>query len=248
MEERYSRNRLYINEEEQEAIKSVPILFAGSGIGSNIAECALRIGFENITIVDGDTVELSNLNRQNYTEKDISEYKSKALYERLKSINPNADIKYIQDFITFENIEKIIEGHEIAVNALDFTSNIPLYFDELCRKSNIPVVHPYNLGWAGLVAVISPTGPSLNSISNDEKFNELKMVEYVTGYLRFWEKRNVWLEEIIKSYKAEEEVLPPPQLSIGSWIVGAMCANIMFNIATEKGYKRFPEFYFSSIM
>lgn len=61
---RYARNRLYIQEEEQEIIKNTPILFAGCGIGSNIVECALRFGFENITIVDGDTIELSNLNRQ----------------------------------------------------------------------------------------------------------------------------------------------------------------------------------------
>lgn len=94
MSERYSRNRLYITEQEQEKIKNTPILLAGSGIGSNIAECALRFGFENITIVDGDTVELSNLNRQNYTEKNISEYKAEALYNRLKAINPIANIKF----------------------------------------------------------------------------------------------------------------------------------------------------------
>ncbi|MGV4415094.1 ThiF family adenylyltransferase [Chryseobacterium sp. T1] len=62
MKERYSRNRLYISDEEQNLIKHIPILLAGSGIGSNIAECALRLGFENITIVDGDVVEISNLN------------------------------------------------------------------------------------------------------------------------------------------------------------------------------------------
>jgi len=38
-------------------------LLGGAGIGSIIAECALRFGFENIVIVDGDRVELSNLNR-----------------------------------------------------------------------------------------------------------------------------------------------------------------------------------------
>ncbi|MFP3590501.1 ThiF family adenylyltransferase [Chryseobacterium sp. SIMBA_038] len=248
MEERYSRNRLYINSEEQEIIKATPILFAGSGIGSNIAECALRIGFENITVVDGDVIEVTNLNRQNYTEKEVSEYKSKALYDRLKSINPNANIKHIQEFITFDNIEEIVNGHTIAVNALDFTSNIPLFFDDLCKKSGIPVLHPYNLGWAGLVTVISPTGPTLSSISHNDSFNELKMVEYVVGYLRFWEKRNEWLEKIIEDYKQEEGNLPPPQLAVGSWIVAGICTNIMFNIATQKEYKRFPEFYLSSVM
>ena len=68
MEERYCRNRIYVKESEQEAIKKYRILLGGAGIGSIIAECALRFGFENITIVDGDKVELSNLNRQNYEE------------------------------------------------------------------------------------------------------------------------------------------------------------------------------------
>ena len=65
---RYSRNRIYISDEEQEKIRNVRILLGGAGIGSVIAECALRMGFEDIVIVDGDKVELSNLNRQNYVK------------------------------------------------------------------------------------------------------------------------------------------------------------------------------------
>ena len=83
MEERYSRNRIYLTEEEQEKIKGVRILLGGAGIGSIIAECALRFGFESITIVDGDKVELSNLNRQNYTKADLKKYKAERLAKRL---------------------------------------------------------------------------------------------------------------------------------------------------------------------
>jgi Dinucleotide-utilizing enzymes involved in molybdopterin and thiamine biosynthesis family 2 len=66
MEEKYSRNRIYVRPEEQQIVKKFRILLGGAGIGSIIAECALRFGFETITIVDGDLVEESNLNRQNY--------------------------------------------------------------------------------------------------------------------------------------------------------------------------------------
>ena len=82
LEERYSRNRIYVTPEKQRMIKDYRILLAGAGIGSIIAECALRFGFENITIVDGDVVELSNLNRQNYTVADIGKFKAEALKER----------------------------------------------------------------------------------------------------------------------------------------------------------------------
>ena len=46
MEERYSRNRLYVSENEQSMIKDYKIFLGGAGIGSIVAECALRFGFE----------------------------------------------------------------------------------------------------------------------------------------------------------------------------------------------------------
>lgn len=71
MEERYTRNRIYVRPEEQQLVKNYSILLGGAGIGSIIAECALRFGFETITIVDGNIVDESNLNRQNYRMNDI---------------------------------------------------------------------------------------------------------------------------------------------------------------------------------
>lgn len=249
MEARYSRNRIYLSKEEQEIIKDYPILLAGSGIGSVIAECALRFGFENITIIDGDQVETSNLNRQNYTENDITVAKTTAIFNRLKSINKDANITCHNKFITPKNVKSLIKGHKIAINALDFSTDIPLIFDKICQEENIPVLHPYNLGWAGLVTIIAPKGQSLNLIArNNEKFNEVDMVEYTSSYLKFWGKPQNWIDDIIEKYKVEKENLPPPQLSIASWIVAAMCTHLLFNIATKKETKQFPEFYLSSIM
>lgn len=92
--ERYERNLYYVTAQEQEALKRTKIFLGGAGIGSYIAEAILRVGIENITIADGDKVELSNLNRQNYTSKDIGHYKAEVLSRRLLDINPNANIKY----------------------------------------------------------------------------------------------------------------------------------------------------------
>ena len=128
METRYSRNRIYLTEDEQKIIKYFPVLIAGSGIGSIIAECGLRLGFENITIIDGDSVEKSNLNRQNYTEADIEIPKTEANTKRLKAINSNANIKCHNCFLTPENVQEFIHGHRVAINALDFTSDVPLLF------------------------------------------------------------------------------------------------------------------------
>jgi molybdopterin/thiamine biosynthesis adenylyltransferase len=248
MDNRYSRNRIYVSNEEQEIIKKFPILLAGSGIGSVIAECALRFGFETITIIDGDQVELSNLNRQNYTEEDISTNKVESIEKRLKAINSNAKINCINLFLTNKNVGNYIKGHGAAINALDFSTDIPLIFDFTCQKFNIPVLHPYNIGWGSLVTVISKDGLPLDSLSRpNEDFNELNVVKYASSYLRFWGDPQGWLEKLIKDYNPENKV-SPPQLSIASWSVAAMCTHILFNIATGRNVKQFPEFYFSTIM
>lgn len=248
MEERYTRNRLYITEEEQRYIKDFPILLGGAGIGSIIAECLLRFGFENLTIIDGDVVELSNLNRQNYTEKDIAVPKVNALQERLLSINKNASIKVHHCFLTPENVHELIPGHKIAVNALDFTSAVPLIFDEICQKHHIPVLHPYNLGWGTLLFVISSEGSGLNYLSKkEEHFNELNVVEYATSYMAFWGNRQAWIEDIIKKYKEENGSFPPPQLAVASWLAGAVSTHTAFEIAMGKEVKTFPEFYLTTI-
>lgn len=181
MEERYSRNRLYMSEREQNMVKDYKIFLGAAGIGSIVAECALRFGFEHITIVDGDKVERSNLNRQNYTENDIGRYKAECLAERLLSINPDAHIRFYTEFLAPGNIEKMLNGHDVAVNALDFKDNTPFVFDEICKDRNIPVLHPYNFGWAGFVTVVDPLGHSISELAEEPKGFELKVAEYVGG-------------------------------------------------------------------
>lgn len=247
MKNRYDRNRLYIIEEEQKLIKNTSVLLAGAGIGSVIAECLLRLGFETLTIIDGDIVELSNLNRQNYIEKDISISKVAALKERLLSINSEAKITIHNCFLTPDNVDQYIDDHKIAINALDFTSKVPLLFDALCQKKNIPVLHPYNLGWAALVLVISKDQGLHILEKPNEPFNELNVVDYISKDMRNSGNPQEWLEDIIGKYKKENKKIPPPQLSIASWQTAAVCATIAFDIAVNRPIKTFPEFYFTTI-
>ncbi|MCZ2083903.1 MAG: ThiF family adenylyltransferase [Flavobacteriales bacterium] len=244
---RYLRNRIYLSNCEQQKLKNFSIVIAGSGIGSNIAECALRTGFEKICVIDGDLIEDSNLNRQNYTEDHIGTSKAMALYERLKSINANAEITFVDQFISRDNIPETGTYH-VGINALDYTNEAPQLFDESCLKSGIPVIHPYNVGWGGLVTVLSPKGPPLQLLKKSSNFNEVDMVEYAASYQRFWQNPQIWLEEVINHYRTEDVALPPPQLAIGSWYVAAMCTHLLVKIATGKFYKKFPEFYLRSLL
>lgn len=247
MNNRYIRNRIYLTEEEQNKIKDVKIMFGGAGIGSVIAECALRYGFENIFIVDGDKVEESNLNRQNYTNADIGKFKAERLTKRLKSINPKAHVTFLNEYINHDNVKSILEDVDIAINALDYTSDIPFVFDKICSEKKIPVLHPYNFGWAGFLTVVKPDGYQLNEISSDYEGFEIKVAEFVARYCSFWNLGNEWLEKIISKYKEEKDILPPPQLSIASWLVAGLCVNAIYDLVRGKEILFFPKFYLSSL-
>lgn len=247
MEEKYNRNRIYILPDEQEKIKHFRVLIGGAGIGSIIAECALRMGFEDITIVDGSKVEESDLNCQNYLLTDIGSYKVERLAQRLASINPKANIRVVKDFITNDNVGKMLEGKDVAINALGFRNDIPFVFDKICSERNITVLHPYNFGWAGFLTVVDPDGKSLQSLSDKTLDFDLKVTEYVLGYQAFWMQPQEWLEKAVKQYQRENGTLPPPQLSVASWITAGLCTHALFNIATGKNVKKFPKFYLSSI-
>lgn len=93
--ERYERNRIYISERVQKEIRDFRLLFAGAGIGSHIAETALRMGFEHITLVDEEVVRTDHLNSQNYCAADVDRLKVEALKERLLCINPDAQIEAV---------------------------------------------------------------------------------------------------------------------------------------------------------
>lgn len=244
MDNFYSRNRIYINDEEQSKMKEINILLAGAGIGSVIAECLVRIGFERITIIDGDKVELSNLNRQNYTQKDIGKFKVHALKNRLLAINPKVKISCQKLYLDHENLNDIVIGNDIAINALDFSSDMPFRFDSSCQKLNLPVIHPYNIGWAGIITVISPKGRSLQSYNNI--INEVDVVQHAMKYFEKNNNSQNWIKEIIVSYINEADKISPPQLSPASWLLAAKCTRLIYNIVFNRKIEYFPHFYYIS--
>lgn len=244
---RYNRNSIYIEKEKQKLIANFKVLVAGCGIGSVIAECLLRLGFENITIIDGDRVEDSNLNRQNYVESDIGLNKAIALRKRLLLINPEAEIEALPYYITVENLKELNVVHDVAINALDFSTDVPFLFDELCCGKDIPVIHPYNLGWAGFVTVITEESKKVQSLESNENVFELNIGEFIIENLKRHNYPTAWFENFLNEYKKISANTPPSQLSIGVNILAGMVAHIIFNIATGKPFKIFPEFYYLSI-
>ncbi|MCO5237058.1 MAG: ThiF family adenylyltransferase [Chitinophagaceae bacterium] len=238
----YQRNKFYVSDTEQEQISNYKILLAGCGIGSNIAECALRLGFEKQTLIDGDTVDESNLNRQNYASHDVQYSKAASLRRRLLLINKEAEIEAQNLFLDRENINEMLPGHNVAINALDFQSDIPFQFDELCQGLRIPVLHPYNIGWGTMVFVIMPDGKNLSFLSSDYVGFEKKvasfLIDNISGPAKYW------IRNVLQEYEKNGKGQSPPQLSVGSWLAAGACSDIMYRLATGRHVRAFPDFYF----
>ena len=105
-------------------LKKGNVIIAGiGGLGSNIATSLARVGVGNITIVDFDIVEPSNLNRQYYFINQLGLNKTDALETTLKNINPYIKVNKINKKITKDNIGKILVGYDIIIEAFDNTES-----------------------------------------------------------------------------------------------------------------------------
>lgn len=124
----------------QDILKKSKILVLGSGgTGSHCTEALARLGFGNITIVDFDKVELSNLNRQNFEYSDVGKLKTDALIRRIEKINPFTHIQsYTKKIQTADDIEIAGSDYDLVVGCIDKPKNNTELLDEYSKKFNIP--------------------------------------------------------------------------------------------------------------
>ncbi len=107
--------------EGQRKIRSTSVAVVGvGGTGSHISELMVRMGFGKVKIVDHDTVELSNLNRQSlYDEEDIGRPKVYAAHEKLTKINREVEVIPVNLKVTEENADEILGDVNIIMDGTD---------------------------------------------------------------------------------------------------------------------------------
>lgn len=244
--EQYHKNVLYVTEAQQEKIKNTKVLFAGVGLGSVIAEAALRIGFEKFVLIDGDEVEPSNLNRQNYSTHNVGISKVEAIRQRLKSINPQAEVESHHLFLKSNNITRYIEDCDIAINAIDFdNAQNSLNFDKACQSKNIPIIHPFNFGWAGAAYVVTSETELIPIKSDKGQRYELTLIKEFIEKHRDRKDLNIdWFEDFLESYTKYSNIISPPQLAVGSYLAAAIVTDILFSLVNGLEVKTFPTPYF----
>ena len=120
MNERYSRTLKLIGEEGLSRLKNSSVLIVGvGGVGSFAAEAIARAGVGNITVMDGDTVQPSNLNRQLIAlTSTLGRNKAEVMAERIRDINPETLVTALARFYK-EDDELDLTAFVWIIDAID---------------------------------------------------------------------------------------------------------------------------------
>lgn len=109
-----------LDAKQRQLLRQAHVAIVGlGGLGSNAAVWLARLGVGNLTLIDFDKVELSNLNRQYYFLQDVGEYKASALHKLLRQINPYGAYQIFTERLTEKNIPRLLGDAAIICEALD---------------------------------------------------------------------------------------------------------------------------------
>lgn len=155
--ERYQRQLLLWSIEDQLKLKESTVLVVGvGGLGSSITIYLTAVGIGKLILVDGEVVELSNLNRQVlYSVDDIGKPKVYVAAEKLRKLNPHVKIEPVKTRLTEELAEELVPKADVVVDALD-NWETRLILNRVCVKHRKPLIHGGIEAWYGQVMTIIP--------------------------------------------------------------------------------------------
>lgn len=144
-----SRTQLLLGDEPITALMQKHVLVVGlGGVGGICAEMIARAGVGKMTIVDADTVDLSNTNRQiPALHSTAGKLKSEVMSERLKDINPNIQLVVKSIYIKEELTQQLLDEaqYDYAVDCID-TLSPKVFFIKACLDRKIPIVSSLGAG------------------------------------------------------------------------------------------------------
>ncbi|MBG9982838.1 tRNA threonylcarbamoyladenosine dehydratase [Aerococcaceae bacterium DSM 111020] len=142
--ERFSRLTLLMGEEGLNKLAHATVMVLGiGGVGAKCAETLARGGIGTLILVDKDTVELSNINRQTVAyDSTIGRIKVEVMEEIIKDINPDCEVHTKQVFLNRDNIEEVfstLPHPDYVIDCIDtVTAKLSVY--EWCAAQDLPLL------------------------------------------------------------------------------------------------------------
>lgn len=159
---RYSRQLLLaeVGPAGQTALGNATVVVVGAGgLGAPVLSYLAAAGVGRLRVVDGDTVDATNLHRQLlFTGDDVGRSKPLAAKRRLEALGPWTTVETVTEPLSPFNARELVRGVTVAIDATDsFPARFAL--NDACRLEGVPLVHGGITRFGGLVTTFAPGGP-----------------------------------------------------------------------------------------
>ena len=160
--DRYSRHIIMdeVGPEGQASLLDSRVLVVGAGgLGAPVIQYLAAAGVGTLGVVDDDVVERSNLQRQViHGDDDIGRPKVDSAAAFVENLNPDVDVETYETRLTKENVDSVVPGHDVVVDASD---NFPTRYllNDFCRLREIPIAHGAIYKFEGQITTLTPEGP-----------------------------------------------------------------------------------------
>lgn len=148
MDERFIRTSLVIGEDNIDRLSESRVaVFGVGGVGGFVCEALARSGVGKLTLIDGDTVAKSNINRQIIAlQSTVGKHKAEVMKERILDINLNAEVEALNIFLKAETVSTIdFNQFDYIVDAVD-DIKAKVLLAKLADENKIPIIAAMGAG------------------------------------------------------------------------------------------------------
>ncbi|MFH1990918.1 MAG: HesA/MoeB/ThiF family protein [Pseudomonadota bacterium] len=182
--ERYARNMKTFSIEDQAILLRSKVCVVGlGGLGGTVVEILARCGIGTLALIDGDSFEDSNLNRQFLsTHHLLAAPKVEAAAQRVRHINSSIVVQNYPEYLNRKNAKRLLKNSDVVVDCLD---NVQTRFilEETSKKAKIPLVSAAVAGISGHITTIFPQDRGLTLIYGEPNRLPPKGAETALGCL-----------------------------------------------------------------
>lgn len=215
-----------IGKDKFSRLQTTSVLIVGiGGVGGYALESLVRSGIINISIIDGDKIEISNLNRQIITDNgNIGLSKVKAAEKRMKNINPEINLNIFDKPLNEENIDEILENkYDYIIDACDTISTKLLIIEKSLK---------YRFKLISCMGTANKTNPALLSITELSKTSNDPIAKILRKKVK-----ELKINKKIPVVSSTETPSQSKELGTNSYIpgiAGLLCASYVINDITKK--------------
>lgn len=211
MKEEFERTAQMFGEEAVEKLCRANVaVFGLGGVGGYAAEALARAGIGKISLIDGDRVAPSNINRQLIaTNKTVGKYKADSFRDRIADINPDCDAVPYNIFFTEDQSELFdFSSFDYVVDCIDSVKD-KLSIIRLSKEADTPVISAMGAG--------NKADPTMFCVSDISKTSVCPLAKAVRTRLR-----RMGIEHLKVVYSKEEPINPGSVVGSNSFTPGVM--------------------------